>query len=77
MKLMTNEKYNALMRALRLQNKTIEKLTNENKSLKRELGRCELMRNLERGITYGVIFPNTDERGLGDSGTPTIFPDMF
>lgn len=77
MKLMTNDKYNALMMTLKRQHEIINGLVKENKSLKRELGRCELMRNLERGSTYGVIFPNTDERGLGDSGTPTIFQDIF
>lgn len=77
MKLMTNEKYNALMMTLREQREIINNLVKENKSLKRDLGYYKLKHNFENGITHGVIFPNTDERGLGDSGTPTIFPDIF
>lgn len=77
MKLMTNDKYNALMMTLRQQREIINGLVKENKSLKRDLAHYKLMHNTEYGITHGVIFPNTDERGLGDSGTPTIFPDMF
>lgn len=77
MKLMTNDKYNALMMTLREQREIITNLVRENKSLKRELAYYKLMHNTEYGITHGVIFPNTDERGLGDSGTPTIFPEEF
>lgn len=77
MKLMTNDKYNALMMTLRQQREIINGLVKENKRLKGQVGYYELKLNFEKGITHGVIFPNTDERGLGDSGTPTIFPDMF
>lgn len=77
MKLMTNDKYKALMMTLRQQREIINNLVKENKSLKRKVGYYELKLTCEKGIAYGVIFPNTDERGLGDSGTPTIFPDMF
>lgn len=77
MKLMTNNKYNSLMRTLKHQNEIINNLVKENKRLKSDLGYYKLKHNFEYGITHGVIFPNTDERGLGDSGTPTIFPDIF
>ena len=77
MKLMTNEKYKALMMTLKRQHEIINGLVKENKSIKRDLAYYKLLHNTEYGITHGVIFPNTDERGLGDSGTPTTFPDIF
>lgn len=74
MKLMTTNKYNSLMRTLKQQHAIITNLIKENKGLKRDLAHY-IAKDIS--LSKGVIFPNTDERGLGDSGTPINFPDMF
>lgn len=74
MKLMTNDKYNKLMRTLKQQHEIITNLVKENKALKRDFAHY-IAKDIS--LSKGVIFPNTDERGLGDSGTPLNFPDIF
>ena len=55
----------------RYQHDKIFSLMRENNNLKRQLNAA----NNRADSIKGLIFPNTDERGLGDTGTPLNFPD--
>ena len=71
MKILTNKKYDQIMKLLEFQHDKIFSLISENNKLKRQLNDA----NNRADSIKGLIFPNTDERGLGDTGTPTIFPE--
>ena len=71
MKIMTNRTFNDLMQQLTSQAVTINQLRAENKRLKNDI-RC--LKNIN---SRDIIFPNTDERGLGDSDTPTNLSDRY
>ena len=71
MKIMTNRTFNDLMQQLTSQAVTINKLRTENKRLKNDI-RC--LKNIN---SRDIIFPNTDERGLGDPDTPTNLSDKY
>ena len=71
MKIMTNRTFNDLMQQLTSQAVTINQLRTENKRLKNDI-RC--LKNIN---SPDIIFPNTDERGLGDSDTPTNLSDKY
>lgn len=71
MKILTNKAYNGIMKLMQLQNDKIFSLIRENNKLKRQLNAA----NNRADSIKGLIFPNTDERGLGDTGTPSIFPE--
>lgn len=72
MKIMTNKTFNDLLEQLTLQAVIINELRTENKRLKNDI-RC--LKNINS--RSDIIFPNTDERGLGDSETPTNFSEKF
>ena len=72
MKIMLNKTFNALMETLTRQSKLIMKqqkiinqLNNEIQTLKEDNSQSD------------IIFPNTDERGLGDPDTPTYISDIL
>ena len=71
MKIMTNRTFNDLMQQLTSQAVTINQLRTENKRLKNDI-RC--LKNIN---SRDIIFPNTDERGLGDSDTPANLSDKY
>lgn len=71
MKIMTNRTFNDLMQQLTNQAVTINQLLTENKRLKNDI-RC--LKNIN---SRDIIFPNTDERGLGDSDTPNNLSDKY
>lgn len=72
MKIMTNKTFNDLLEQLTSQAVIINDLRNENKRLKNDI-RC--LKNINS--RSDIIFPNTDERGLGDSDTPTNLSDKY
>ena len=71
MKIMTNRTFNDLMQQLTSQAVTINQLRTENKRLKNDI------RSLKNINSRDIIFPNTDERGLGDPDTPTNLSDKY
>lgn len=71
MKIMTNKTFNDLLEQLTSQAVIINDLRNENKRLKNDI-RC--LKNIN---SHDIIFPNTDERGLGDSDTPNNLSDKY
>lgn len=71
MKIMTNRTFNDLMQQLTSQAVTINQLRTENKRLKNDI-RC--LKNIN---SRDIIFPNTDERGLGEADTPTNLSDKY
>ena len=63
--------YDQMIHLLDFQHDKIFSLMRENNNLKRQLNAA----NNRADSIKGLIFPNTDERGLGDTGTPLNFPD--
>lgn len=79
MKIMTNRTFNDLLQQLTNQAVTIDKLLNENKKLKNENKKLKNDIRCLKNIysRSDIIFPNTDERGLGDSETPTNYSEKY
>lgn len=71
MKILSTKTYNQMIKLLEFQHNKIFSLMRENNNLKRQLNAA----NNRADSIKGLIFPNTDERGLGDLGTPSIFPE--
>lgn len=69
--ILTKKTYDQMIKLLEFQHDKIFSLMRENNNLKRQLNAA----NNRADSIKGLIFPNTDERGLGDTGTPSIFPD--
>ena len=76
-KIITKDKYDFLLYQIRI-------LREERNELKKEL--LEAKKKLLYATTYQttfenklkeVIYPNTDERGLGEQETPIDFPDIW
>ena len=63
--------YDQMIHLLEFQHDKIFSLMRENNNLKRQLNAA----NNRADSIKGLIFPNTDDRGLGDTGTPSIFPN--
>jgi len=61
----------------------IKRLMKENKQLKKDLSDLQNFcirfanDNTKFGNAYNLDFPNTEERGLGDSGTPINLSDIL
>ena len=71
MKIITNKTYDNYIETLMRLSARVDKLTKENKRLKNDI-RC--LKNIN---SPDIIFPNTDERGLGDPDTPTNLSDKY
>ena len=71
MKIITNKTYDDYITTLMRLSARVDELTKENKRLKNDI-RC--LKNIN---SRDIIFPNTDERGLGDSDTPTNLSDKY
>ena len=71
MKILTQKKYDHIMKLVEFQHDKIFSLMRENNKLKRQLNAA----NNRADSIKGLIFPNTDERGLGEQETPLNFPD--
>lgn len=71
MKILSTKTYEQMIKLLEFQHDKIFSLMRENNNLKRQLNAA----NNRADSIKGLIFPNTDERGLGDTGTPLNFPD--
>lgn len=76
MKIMTNRTFNDLLQQLTSQAVTINQLRTENKRLKEENYRLNKTSYIS-SHAKPIIFPNTDERGLGDPDTPTNLSDKY
>ena len=84
MKIMTTKKYKELNDTIdayvRLANKhikKIEQLEAELKEVKKKLLYATTYQTTFENKLKEVIFPNTDERGLGEQETPIDFPDIW
>ena len=71
------EEYKRLRSLIDFQHDKIMQLQEENAELKKQLHYQKTYNTVFNQKIREVIFPNTDERGLGEPGTPIDFPDMF
>ncbi|MBR4302918.1 MAG: hypothetical protein IKT80_05075 [Bacteroidaceae bacterium] len=76
MKIITNKTYDDYITTLMRLSARVDKLTKENKRLKEENYRLNKTSYIS-SHAKPIIFPNTDERGLGDSDTPTNLSDRY
>ena len=70
MKILTNKKYECLMY-------TIQQLRKERDELKKQLIYQKTYNDTFKRKLDEIIFPNTDERGLGEQEIPVNFPDLW
>lgn len=70
MKIMTTKKYEYLMY-------TIQQLRKERDELKKQLIYQQTYNDTFKHKLDEIIFPNTDERGLGEQEIPVNFPDLW
>lgn len=70
MKILTNKKYEYLMY-------TIQQLRKERDELKKQLIYQKTYNDTFKLKLDEIIFPNTDERGLGEQEIPVNFPDLW
>lgn len=70
MKILTNKKYEYLMY-------TIQQLRKERDELKKQLIYQKTYNDTFKRKLDEIIFPNTDERGLGEQEIPVNFPDLW
>ena len=82
MKILRKKTYDALIKKIvtlsnfrDYQSKKIEELMEENAELKKKLLYAQVYHSTFKSKVESVIFPNTDERGLGEEEKPVIFPD--
>lgn len=68
----SKKRYNAMLDLIAAQQKTIKIYQVQVKKLEHDIN---LLKNINSPID--VIFPNTDERGLGDSETPTNISEIY
>ena len=73
MKILSNKTFNDLMNTLVEQDKVIKRQNNVINKLNNDI---RLLNN-KLNIKFDVIFPNTDERGLGEPDTPIDISDIF
>ena len=71
MKILTNKRYNAMLDLIAAQQKTIRIYQKQVKKLEHDI---RLLKNIN---SPDIIFPNTDERGLGDSETPNNISEIY
>ena len=70
MKILTNKKYEYLLY-------TIQQLRKERDELKKQLIYQQTYNDTFKRKLDEIIFPNTDERGLGEQEIPVNFPDLW
>ena len=70
MKILTNKKYEYLLY-------TIQQLRKERDELKKQLIYQKTYNDTFKRKLDEIIFPNTDERGLGEQEIPVNFPDLW
>ena len=78
-KIITKQHYRDLQKCILNKSKTIEVLKTQNEVLQQMVKvRDDKLRAYRSLVDIDpIIFPNTDERGLGDSGTPDNIPDIW
>lgn len=69
--LITKKRYNAMLDLIAAQHKTVKIYQKQVKKLEHDI---RLLKNIN---SPDIIFPNTDERGLGDSETPTNISEIY
>lgn len=74
MKILTNKSFDDLMITIAKQQKEIEKLQNTIKVLKNDKN---ILLNILNPDILGLDFPNSEERGSGDSDTPDNLSDIL
>ena len=78
MKIYTNKQYYALVSVFTKQRKKINDLTQLLLIYRQRIKKLEddirLLKNIN---SPDIIFPNTDERGLGEQEVPVNFPDLW
>lgn len=78
MKIYTNKQYYALVSVFTKQRKKINDLTQLLLIYRQRIKKLEHDIRLLKNINSpDIIFPNTDERGLGDSETPTNISEIY
>ena len=70
MKIMSTKKYKYLLY-------TIQQLRKERDELKKQLIYQKTYNDTFKRKLDEIIFPNTDERGLGEQEIPVNFPDLW
>lgn len=72
MKILTNKRYNAMLDLIAAQQKTI-------RIYQKQVQQEKAIRILSNNVNSraDIIFPNTDERGLGDSETPINISEIY
>lgn len=80
MKIISTKKYEYLMYLIKSLREERDELKKQNAELKKQ--NAELKKQLIYHKTWNqtftdVIFPNTDERGLGEQEVPVNFPDLW
>ena len=70
MKIMSTKKYKYLLY-------TIQQLRKERDELKKQLIYQKTYNDTFKRKLDEIIFPNTDERGLGEQEIPINFPDLW
>ena len=70
MKIMSTKKYEYLLY-------TIQQLRKERDELKKQLIYQKTYNDTFKRKLDEIIFPNTDERGLGEQEIPVNFPDLW
>lgn len=76
MKIMSTKKYKQMMNVIELQHDKIMKLTEQNAELKKQLLYQKTYNDTFKRKLDEIIFPNTDERGLGEQEMPINFSDF-
>lgn len=84
MKIMSTKKYkqmlldyNGLIGQIKKSIKVIDQLEAENAELKKQLLYQKTYNDTFKRKLDEIIFPNTDERGLGEQEIPVNFPDLW
>ena len=73
MKIISTKKYNQMRKMQTMMHEKIMELMEENAELRKQL----IYHKTWNQTFTDVIFPNTDERGLGEQEVPVNFPDLW
>ena len=77
MKIISKMKYDYLMYLIKSLREERDELKKQNYELKKQLIYQKTYNDTFKQKLDDIIYPNTDERGLGEQETPTDFPDIW
>ncbi len=77
MKIMSTKKYNQMRKMQTMMHEKIMELLDENAELRKKLLYQQTYNDTFKRKLDEIIFPNTDERGLGEQEVPVNFPDLW